>query len=105
MTKNCLNCYYRMGKTEDNKSVICEIDRKIKAVTSCDEWKKEMSLIRKSDFEVKVQEDVNNNMIEEKVKCPYCGETENFIKINETRTFDEKIIDYKCLKCNKTFHY
>lgn len=44
-------------------------------------------------------------MTKEKVKCPYCGETENFIKINETRTFDEKIIDYKCLKCNKTFHY
>ena len=37
--KSCLNCYYRMGKTENNLSIICEKDRKIKAVTYCDDWK------------------------------------------------------------------
>lgn len=36
--QNCLNCYYRMGKTEDNTRIICEIDHKIKQVTYCNDY-------------------------------------------------------------------
>ena len=46
-------------------------------------------------------------MVDEKeeVKCTYCGEKEHIIKINETKTFDEPVCIYKCLKCNKTFQW
>lgn len=39
-----------------------------------------------------------------KIKCPYCGETELIIEHSRTPTFDETVIEYKCLKCNKIFN-
>ena len=40
MTKNCLNCYYRMSLSEDGTEIICELDIKhIKEITYCDDWK------------------------------------------------------------------
>ena len=42
-------------------------------------------------------------MDEEKPKCPRCGKTENIHETSRTETFDEPVINYKCLNCGKTF--
>lgn len=39
-----------------------------------------------------------------KIRCPNCGETELIIEHSRTPTFDETVIEYKCLKCNKIFN-
>ena len=39
MTKNCLNCYYRMGRTNDGSEIICELDKTLKETTYCENWK------------------------------------------------------------------
>lgn len=39
MTKNCLNCYWRMGISEEGTTIICELDKHIKEITYCDDWK------------------------------------------------------------------
>lgn len=40
---------------------------------------------------------------ENKIECPYCGETKRIIEKSRTPTFNEEVITYKCLNCEKTF--
>ena len=40
---------------------------------------------------------------ENKITCPHCGETKRIIEKSRIATFDEEVITYKCLNCEKTF--
>ncbi len=40
---------------------------------------------------------------ENKIECPHCGEKTRIIVKSRIATFDEDVITYKCLNCEKTF--